>query len=145
MRMDLSASTAEGLSALVVDDDIEMARLIVALLHDMGATDIDRARDGRQALRKIEKNADRYDLIISDWEMPNVNGLSLLRMVRKINPDIPFLMLTVRSASEEILAARDASVTAYISKPFQPRELQRKIMAIVAGRAEEEGEFHHIC
>ena len=145
MRMDLPHLVAKGLSVLVVDDDIEMARLIVALLQDMGATRIDRARDGRHALRKIRQNTDPYDLIISDWEMPNINGLDLLRSVRESYPDLPFLMLTVRTGSEEILAAKDASVTGYISKPFQPRELQRKILSITEDILREKEDAFYVC
>lgn len=145
MRTDLPTSIARGLSVLVVDDDIEMARLIVALLLDMGVTKINRARDGQHALRKVRQNRDRYDLIISDWEMPHVNGLDLLRSVRELHPDLPFLMLTVRAGSEEIRAAKDASVTGYISKPFQTRELQRKIMSIAEGRLRETEDVFYVC
>jgi two-component system chemotaxis response regulator CheY len=137
MRLSARASIAKDLSVLVVDDDIDMARLIAALLHDMGASRVDRAKDGGQALQKIQQDADRYNLIISDWEMPKVDGLTLLRTVRQIRPELPFLMLTVRTGSEAILAAKNACVTAYISKPFRPRELQRKILSIVSPPAAE--------
>ncbi len=133
-----------GLSALVVDDDIDMGRLIEALLRDMGADPVDRAKDGRQAIDKLRQSAHRYNLIVSDWEMPEVSGLVLLREVRKRYPDLPFLMLTVRTGSAEILAAKDARVTAYISKPFRPRELQKKILTIT-GRIAPAQETVTIC
>ncbi|NKB59070.1 MAG: response regulator [Alphaproteobacteria bacterium] len=120
----------EPLSVLIVEDDIDMARLIEALLRDMGVTNIGRARNGKQAIDNLRKNLHNYDLIISDWQMPEISGIELLREVRKRRPELPFLMLTVNSGSEEILAAKDAQVTAYMSKPFKARDLQLKILTI---------------
>lgn len=129
--MNASPSTdTEPLSVLIVEDDIDMARLIEALLRDMGAANIGRARNGKQAIDNLRKNLNNYDLIISDWEMPEISGLELLREVRKRRPELPFLMLTVNSGSEEILAAKEAQVTAYMSKPFKARDLQLKILTI---------------
>lgn len=133
-----------GLSALVVDDDVDMGRLIEALLRDMGAEIVDRAKDGSQAIDKLRQHVNRYNLIVSDWEMPGISGLDLLREVRKRYPDLPFLMLTVRTGTEEILAAKDARVTAYITKPFRPRDLQAKILTMT-GRIAPAQETVTIC
>lgn len=121
-----------------------MARLIEALLRDMGAGSIERARNGRKAIDYLRKKLDDYDLIISDWEMPEVSGIELLREVRKRRPNMPFLMLTVNTGSAEILAAKDARVTAYMSKPFKARDLQMKIMTIT-GRIAPKQENVSIC
>lgn len=121
-----------------------MARLIEALLRDMGAGSIERARNGRQAINNLRKKLDDYDLIISDWEMPEVSGIELLREVRKRRPQMPFLMLTVNTGSTEILAAKDARVTAYMSKPFKARDLQMKIMTIT-GRIVPKQDTVSIC
>lgn len=126
----VTAPNLAGLSVLIVDDDIDMARLIDAVLRDMGVSRIDRARDGAQAIVKLRKNLTHYDLIISDWEMPEVNGLQLLQEIRKRMPDLPFLMLTVRANAGEILAAKQAQVTGYITKPFTPLDLQKKVFSI---------------
>lgn len=139
-----SSEDQRPLSVLVVEDDIDMARLIEALLRDMGASLIDRARHGRQAINYLRKNLDSYDLIISDWEMPEVSGIELLREVRKRRPQLPFLMLTVNTGSDEILAAKDARVTAYMSKPFKARDLQMKIMTIT-GRIVPKQDTVSIC
>lgn len=117
-------------SVLIVDDDIDILRMLDTILRDAGATHIQRARDGRLAINDLRKNLDIYDLIISDWEMPEVNGLELLQQVRIRRPELPFIMLTGRSKKEEILAAVQANVTAYISKPFSPHELKKKILAV---------------
>ena len=121
-----------------------MARLIEALLRDMGASRIERARNGRQAINYLRKNLDIYDLIISDWEMPEVSGIELLREVRKRRPQLPFLMLTANRGSAEILAAKDARVTAYMSKPFKVGDLQMKILTIT-GRITPKEEIISIC
>ena len=134
-----SSQDQRPLSVLVVEDDIDMARLIEALLRDMGAGLIERARNGQQAINFLRKKLDDYDLIISDWEMPEVSGIELLREVRKRRPQMPFLMLTVNTGSDDILAAKDARVTAYMSKPFKARDLKTKILTITGqiGRKEE--------
>ena len=136
-----AVSNIESLSALVVDDDTDMAQLIMALLRDMGVRNVDRAKDGMHAIVKLRQDPHRYNLVISDWEMPGVNGLQLLRAVRKQLPALPFLMLTVRKNSEEILAAKDARVTGYITKPFNPRDLQKKILAVITHTVPEEDVF----
>jgi two-component system chemotaxis response regulator CheY len=139
-----STRNTVGFSALVVDDDIDMARLIEALLRDMGAMSVDRAKNGKQGIGKLRKHINKYDLIVSNWEMPEVNGLELLLEVRKYRPDLPFLMLTVRSNSDEILAAKNAGVTAYISKPFTPHDLQKKILTVMRQDVATQ-EFFLIC
>jgi two-component system chemotaxis response regulator CheY len=143
----MQASSSENqrpLSVLIVEDDIDMARLIEALLRDMGASRIERARNGRQAINYLRKNLDIYDLIISDWEMPEVSGIELLRELRKRRPQLPFLMLTANRGSAEILAAKDARVTAYMSKPFKVGDLQMKILTIT-GRITPKEEIISIC
>lgn len=120
----------EEFSVLIVDDDIDMLRMLDTILRDAGATHIQRARNGRLAINDLRKNLHNYHLIISDWEMPEVNGLELLQQVRMRRPELPFIMLTGRSKKEEILAALEAKVTAYISKPFAPHELKKKILAV---------------
>ncbi|NKB59071.1 MAG: response regulator [Alphaproteobacteria bacterium] len=140
-----SASSEKGLSVLIVDDDVDMIRMIDTVLRDAGATHIQRARDGRQAINDLRKNLDVYDLIISDWEMPEVNGLELLQQVRIRRPELPFIMLTGRSKKEEILAAVQANVTAYISKPFAAHELKKKILAISNKPEPREYDVVEVC
>lgn len=139
------ASAEPGLSVLVVDDDIDMIRMIDTVLRDAGATHVQRARDGGQAIGDLRKNLNSYDLIISDWEMPEVDGLELLKQVRIRRPNLPFIMLTARSKKEEILAAVQAKVTAYISKPFTPQELKQKILAISNRPGPDEYDIVEIC
>lgn len=140
-----SSLDTKPLSVLVVEDDIDMARLIEAILRDMGATNVSRAKNGKQAIDNLRRNLHIYDLIISDWEMPEISGLELLREIRLRRPELPFLMLTVNTGSEEILAAKNARVTAYMSKPFRAGDLKKKILAITRKPEPEEIDTFEIC
>jgi two-component system chemotaxis response regulator CheY len=120
----------DDISVLIAEDDSSIVQIIDMLLRDLGITKISRASNGKEALKDLGRNLDRYSLIISDWNMPEVSGLDLLRMVRSHRPDLPFLMLTGRTKKEEILAAVKAGVSAYISKPFTPVDLQKKIATL---------------
>lgn len=120
----------EEFSVLIVDDDLDIIRMLDMILRDAGATHIQRARNGRLAIADLRKNLDVYDLIISDWNMPEISGLELLKQVRRRRPKLPFIMLTGRSGEAENHAAVEAKVTAYISKPFSPHELREKVLEV---------------
>ncbi len=135
----------DDISVLIVEDDKDLVRLIDLLLREIGITKIARASNGRQAIGDLRKNVDKYSLIISDWNMPEVSGLELLQQVRIRRPKLPFLMLTGRSKKSEILAAVKAGVTAYIAKPFTPHELQTKILALCKQPDSEGSDFVEIC
>ncbi len=130
MTTGVHSSKMSELSILVAEDDHLMIMLIETILRDMGVTGVTFLSDGANALRLFRNHPDRYDVIISDWEMPELNGLNLLQQVRKLRPNLPFLMLTVQSRKKAILAAQEAGVTAYISKPFMPEDLQIKLAKI---------------
>ena len=135
----------DGFSVLIVDDDIDMLRMLKMIVRDAGATHIQRARNGRLAINDLRKHLNIYDLIISDWEMPEVNGLELLQQIRIRRPELPFIMLIGRSKKEEILAALEAKVTACISKPFAPHELKKKILAVRNKPEPVEHDYFEIC
>lgn len=116
---------------LVVDDFSTMRRIIGGALRQMGIDDITEAEDGRVALQKLRLR--EFRLIISDWNMPNLMGIDLLRRVRSDDSlkHIPFLMVTAEARKDNVIEAAKAGVSNYITKPFTPEDLQKKIEAII--------------
>jgi two-component system chemotaxis response regulator CheY len=117
---------------LVVDDYNTMVRIIRNLLKQLGFADVDDASDGSAALAKM--HAKRYGLVISDWNMEPMTGFDLLCEVRadpKLE-EIPFIMVTAESKTENVIAARKAGVSNYIVKPFNAQTLKSKIETVLA-------------
>jgi two-component system, chemotaxis family, chemotaxis protein CheY len=125
-----------SMPVLVVDDYSTMVRIIRNLLGQLGFADVDDARDGESALIKLHTR--RYGLVISDWNMEPMTGYDLLRQVRA-DPglgEIPFIMVTAESKTENVLAAKKAGVNNYIVKPFNAQTLKAKIEAVFAEKVE---------
>jgi two-component system chemotaxis response regulator CheY len=118
------------LSILLVEDDAFAMRLAQSVLKQLGIRLVICARDGAEALRVLNDGAQKFDLIISDWTMPKMSGLDLLKEVRKTLTQMPFLMLTGRATPDFVLEARKNGVDAYVMKPFSPDQLGKKIAAI---------------
>ena len=121
---------------LVVDDYSTMIRIIRNLLKQIGFENVDDARDGQSALAKMHSR--RYGLVISDWNMEPMTGYDLLRQVRA-DPglgEIPFIMVTAESKTENVIAAKKAGVNNYIVKPFNAQTLKAKIEAVFAEKVD---------
>jgi two-component system chemotaxis response regulator CheY len=118
------------MSILVVDDFNSMRAQIKELLKEMGFQSFLEARDGEEAAVILENK--KVDFIISDWNMPNGDGITLLRHVRshQVHKDLPFLMVTAVSERKEVMEAVAAKVSNYIVKPFAPQALEAKIRGI---------------
>jgi two-component system chemotaxis response regulator CheY len=115
---------------LVVDDYNTMVRIIRNLLKQLGFDDVDDAPDGATALTKMR--AKKYGLVISDWNMEPMTGYELLKQVRA-DPaigQVPFIMVTAESKTENVIAAKKAGVNNYIVKPFNAQTLQSKIQSV---------------
>ncbi len=112
---------------LVVDDSATMRRIIVNSLDRIGYAEVVEAEDGAAALARVE--AGGIDFIVTDWNMPNMSGIDFARAVRgkPAGASVPILMVTTRSAREDILAAVEAGVNNYVLKPFTPQVLKEKI------------------
>jgi len=121
----------KNMSILIVDDYKTMLRIIRNLLKQLGFNDVDEAIDGSSALTKLrDKN---FGLVISDWNMEPMSGLQLLKEVRadvKIK-EIPFIMITAESKSENVIAAKEAGVSNYIVKPFNAATLKGKLSTVL--------------
>jgi two-component system chemotaxis response regulator CheY len=115
---------------LVVDDFSTMRRIVRNLLKELGFTNVDEAEDGVVALAKLQGGG--FDFVVSDWNMPNMDGLTLLQTVRS-DPtlkDLPFLMITAEAKKENIIAAAQAGASGYIVKPFTAATLNEKMVKI---------------
>lgn len=120
------------IKTIVIDDQRTMVQIITSLLKDIGFRDIDEALDGVTAYEKLSKGG--YQLVISDWNMEPVTGYQLLKKVRASEPplkNIPFILVTAESKTENIIAAKKAGVNNYIVKPFTAKTLKQKINAVL--------------
>lgn len=115
---------------LVVDDFPTMRRIVKNLLKQLGYENIDEAEDGVAALAKLKNGG--YGLVVSDWNMPNMEGIDLLRAVRAepVVKDIPFLMVTAEAEKEKVIEAIKAGVDNYVVKPFTAEVLKEKLEKI---------------
>jgi two-component system, chemotaxis family, chemotaxis protein CheY len=118
------------MNVLIVDDYKTMLRIIRNLLRQLGIENVDEATDGGTALAKLRESD--YGLVISDLIMQPMTGLQLLKEVRADEKlkQIPFIMVTAESKTENVVAAKEAGVTNYIVKPFNAATLKQKLEAI---------------
>ena len=108
---------------LVVDDFSTMRRIVRNLLKDLGYTNVDEAEDGVMALSKLRSGD--FDFVISDWNMPNMDGLTLVRSLRELRDykSVPILLLTTESSDAMKAQGRAAGATGWRVKPFDPATL----------------------
>jgi len=122
------------MKVLVVDDYATMRRIIKNLLNQIGFTDVEEAPDGATALQKLRTEG-KYGLVISDWNMDPMTGLQLLKEIRADTKlkDMPFIMVTAESKTDNVVAAKQAGVNNYIVKPFNAETLKGKIQSVIGG------------
>tara|TARA_B100001964_G_C13793215_1_gene405422 strand:- start:116 stop:541 length:426 start_codon:yes stop_codon:yes gene_type:complete len=115
---------------LVVDDFATMRKIVTNLLRQLGFKNIQDADDGTTALAKLKE--EKFDFVISDWNMPKMSGLELLKTVKGDADlkDTPFMMVTAEALKENIIAAIQAGANDYIVKPFNAATLEEKIKKI---------------
>ena len=121
----------KNMNVLIVDDYKTMLRIINNLLKQLGFSNIDEATDGTMALEMFKTKS--YGLIISDWNMEPMSGLDLLKNIRggTENKNVPFIMITAESKTENVIAAKQAGVNNYIVKPFNAETLKTKMTAVL--------------
>ncbi|MCK5706796.1 MAG: response regulator [Candidatus Aureabacteria bacterium] len=112
---------------LVADDSSTMRRIIVNSLNALGHTDIVEAEDGAEAL----KNTTGVDFILTDWNMPNMDGLTFVKAVREKDKKTPIVMITTEAAKDDVITAIKNGVTNYIVKPFTMDTLKAKLEKII--------------
>ena len=124
-------STPTDLKFLIVDDFSTMRRIVRGLLKEMGCNNADEAEDGAVALSMLK--AQKYDFVVSDINMPNMNGFDLLKAVKADDnlKHIPVLMVTAEARKEDIVMAAQSGAAGYIVKPFTKATLEEKVQKIL--------------
>jgi two-component system chemotaxis response regulator CheY len=124
----------QNLKILAVDDSPTMRRIIINTLKRAGFSDVVEATDGKDALAKMK--VEDINFIITDWNMPEMDGLSFVTNLRSNNEysKMPILMVTTRSVKDDIIEAMKAGVNSYIVKPFTPDTLKEKILQILGSK-----------
>ncbi|HEY4706967.1 MAG TPA: chemotaxis response regulator CheY [Thermodesulfobacteriota bacterium] len=121
----------QNMKILVVDDFSTMRRIIKNILREIGYNNVDEADDGTTALEKLR--AGKFDFVVTDWNMPNMPGIELLKVIRSDDAlkDMPVLMVTAEAAKENVVTAVQAGVNNYIVKPFTAAALKERIDLIL--------------
>ena len=119
------------LKFLIVDDFSTMRRIVRGLLKEMGCNNADEAEDGAVALNML--NTNKYDFVVSDINMPNMNGFDLLKAIKAEDSlkQIPVLMVTAEARKEDIVLAAQSGAAGYIVKPFTKATLEEKVQKIL--------------
>lgn len=120
----------KNMKILVVDDFSTMRRIIKNLLKDLGFTNVQEADDGNTALPMLVQGD--FDFVVTDWNMPGMQGIDLLRAIRADDKlkHLPVLMVTAEAKKEQIVAAAQAGVNGYVVKPFTAATLKEKLEKI---------------
>ena len=115
---------------LIVDDFSTMRRIMRNLLKELGFMNVEEAGDGVEALARLR--ADKFDFVVSDWNMPNMTGIELLQAIRADAGlrHLPVLMVTAEAKRENIIMAAQAGASGYVVKPFTAAKLDEKLMKI---------------
>ena len=118
------------MKALVVDDSAVMRKVLIGALSQAGITDVEQAADGKEAVAATEKDA--FDLVLMDWNMPNMLGIDALKQIRANGKTMPVLMVTTEAEKSRVIEALKSGATNYIIKPFQPQDIVGKIKDVMA-------------
>ena len=117
------------MNVLVVDDSKTMIRIISNTLRRIGIENIHQGLDGLEGLELFKKN--KFDIVMTDWNMPNMNGLELVQAIRKLDTEVPIIMVTTEGGKREVIKALKAGVNSYLIKPFTPEILRGKLKDII--------------
>ena len=118
------------MKVLVVDDSGIMRKIIIRSLNSVGVTDVVEAADGVDAIAAFQSNP--IDLILTDWNMPNMNGLELVQNIRGMGSNVPIIMVTTEAQKGQVIAAIQAGVNDYLTKPFESDDLRAKLDKFVS-------------
>jgi two-component system chemotaxis response regulator CheY len=115
---------------LVIDDSLPMRRIVQNVLARLGHTDVVCAANGREALKRLD--AEPVDFVITDWYMPEMNGIEFLRSLREKNGmgDVPVLFVTANASRKDVTDAVGLGVCGYVLKPFTAETLRERIVAV---------------
>lgn len=126
-----------SLSVLVIDDSAATRHVIRNMLHELGVTQIFEAENGRAALKFTDIPDEQPDIVLCDWNMPNMSGIELLQQLRGAMSEQTFLMMTARRDADSVLEAKATGVNGYIVKPFSSEDLKNKMTSVLLHRQEK--------
>ena len=132
------AATADGprplatAKILLIEDDAGVRHLARSMLRRIEITQVTEAVTGVEAL--LKEDAERFDLVVCDWHLPDLAGIEILRIIRGRRPQIPFLMLTGQIDADSVMMAKKLGVSAYVAKPVSPRIFQTRVRALLGDR-----------
>ncbi len=118
------------MKALVVDDSAVMRKVLIGALGRANITDVDQASDGQEAVKAAE--AADYDLVLMDWNMPNMLGIDAVKAIRANGKKMPIIMVTTEAEKSRVVDALKAGATNYVIKPFEPATIVSKIQEVLA-------------
>lgn len=126
-----STDLIKHINILAVDDMEAILGVVKGCLRNLGAANVDTAMNGEAAWQLLKQK--RYQMIICDWDMPKMSGLTLLKNIRGSTTykDLPFLLLTATVDKEHVMRAVEAGVSDYLSKPFKPKELEFRVIKLL--------------
>jgi two-component system chemotaxis response regulator CheY len=119
--------------ALVVDDSAVMRKVLIGALGRASITDVDQAADGQEAVEATQAN--EYDLVLMDWNMPNMLGIDAVRAIRANGKKMPIIMVTTEAEKSRVIEALKAGAQNYVIKPFEPNTIVSKIQEVLAKAA----------
>ncbi|MCH7958747.1 MAG: response regulator [Candidatus Hydrogenedentes bacterium] len=118
------------MKALVVDDSSVMRKVVIGALSRADITEVDQAADGVEAVNAVKKS-DTYDLILMDWNMPNMLGIDAVKAIRELGSTTPIIMVTTEAEKGRVVEALKAGANNYIIKPFEPATIVEKIKGVL--------------
>lgn len=128
----MSALNNDSCPNIILIDDEELTQeLIKHMLSDLTCGEVALFSSSQKALQRLQKSPDFFDLVISDWEMPGMDGLEFLRVFRQFNKETPVLMVTGNTSRELVMEAIQAGVSDFLAKPFTTRDLLGKVEKLV--------------
>jgi CheY-like chemotaxis protein len=122
----------ELLRVLIVEDQEATRGLVKKMLRELRVQQVFEAKNGREGLDHLSHAPNMINMVICDWNMPEMTGAELLRQVRSVMHEVPFIMLTGRADEDSITEARDAGVTGYLLKPFARNQLEAKMRGVLS-------------
>ena len=117
------------MKALVVDDSAVMRKVLIGALTRADITDVEQAADGQEAVDAVKRS--EFDLVLMDWNMPNMLGIDALREIRALGKTMPIIMVTTEAEKSRVVEAIKAGATNYIVKPFEPSTIVAKIQDVL--------------
>ncbi|HNT35611.1 MAG TPA: response regulator [bacterium] len=117
------------MKALVVDDSAVMRKIMIAAIEKAGVTDVVQAGDGQEAVDAVSGN--EFDVVLMDWNMPNMLGIDAVKAIRALGKKMPIIMVTTEAEKTRVIEALKSGATSYVIKPFKPESIVEKISEVL--------------